>query len=56
MSRILQICDVYEAMTGMDNYQTPLSHDGAMSVIAQGAGVQFDPQLSRRFDEMMRTA
>jgi HD-GYP domain-containing protein (c-di-GMP phosphodiesterase class II) len=55
ISRMLQLCDVYEAMTGMDNYQTPLSHDGAMSVIAQGSGVQFDPQLSRRFEEMMRT-
>ena len=56
ISRILQICDVYEAMTGMDNYQKPLSHDNAMSVIAQGAGVQFDPELTRRFEEMMRTA
>ena len=43
-------------MTGMDNYQKPLSHDGAMSVIAQGSGVQFDPELARRFEEMMRTA
>ena len=56
ISRALQLCDVYEAMTGMDNYQKPLSHDGAMSVIAQGSGVQFDPELARRFEEMMRTA
>jgi response regulator RpfG family c-di-GMP phosphodiesterase len=55
-SRILQICDVYEAMTGVDNYQTPLSHDSAMSVIAEGAEVQFDPVLTRRFEEMMRSA
>jgi response regulator RpfG family c-di-GMP phosphodiesterase len=56
ISRILQLCDVYEAMTGMDNYQKPLTHDAAMSVIAQGSGVQFDPELTRRFEEMMRTA
>ena len=56
MSRILQLCDVYEAMTSSDNYQKPLSHDSAMSVIAQGSGVQFDPELTRRFQEMIRTA
>ena len=56
LSRVLQVCDVYEAMVGADNYQKPLSHDGAMAVIAQGAGVQFDPELTRRFEEMMRTS
>lgn len=55
MSRILQICDVYEAMIAIDNYQPPLSHDAAMAVIAQGAGIQFDPNLVSRFDEMMRS-
>jgi len=55
MSRVVQICDVYEAMTSMDNYQPPQSPDTAMSVIARDAGIQFDPDLARRFDEMMRT-
>ncbi len=54
MSRIIQICDVYEAMTAADNYQPPQPHDGAMSVIARGAATQFDPDLARRFEEMMR--
>ncbi|HEY8133940.1 MAG TPA: HD domain-containing phosphohydrolase, partial [Thermoanaerobaculia bacterium] len=36
-SRIVQICDVYEAMTSMDNYQPPQPHDTAMSVIARDA-------------------
>ena len=54
MSRILQICDVYESMTALDNYQTPLSHEAAMAVIVPGGGIQFDPDLIRRFEEMMR--
>ena len=56
MSRILQICDVYEAMIATDNYQPPQSHDYAMSVIARDAGIQFDPDLARRFEEFMRMA
>jgi len=55
MSSIVQICDVYEAMTATDNYQTPQSHDTAMSVIVRGAGTQFDPNLAQRFEEFMRT-
>ncbi len=55
-SRILQICDVYEAMTAMDGYQSPQSHDTTMAVIARDAGVQFDPDLARRFEEMMLRA
>lgn len=56
LSRIVQICDVYEAMTAMDNYQPPQSHDTAMGIITRDAGIQFDPDLARRFEEMMRTA
>jgi HD-GYP domain-containing protein (c-di-GMP phosphodiesterase class II) len=55
-SRVLVICDVYEAMVATDNYQPPLSHDAAMAVIVRGAGTQFDPSLISRFEEMMRSA
>ena len=55
LSRIVQLCDVYEAMTSKDNYQPPQTHDAAMNVIAAGSGLQFDPQLARRFEEMMRS-
>jgi hypothetical protein len=54
LSRVLQICDVYESMVSTDNYQTPQSHDAAMTVIGRGAGIQFDPDLAGRFSEMMR--
>ena len=56
LSRIVQICDVYEAMTSEDNYQTPQTHETALNVVTRGAGVQFDPDLARRFEEFMRTA
>jgi HD-GYP domain-containing protein (c-di-GMP phosphodiesterase class II) len=52
-SRILQICDVYEAMTAKDNYQVPLTHEAAMAVIIRGAGTQFDGDLVMRFQAMM---
>ena len=55
LSRIVQLCDVYEAMTSKDNYQPPQAHDAAMNVIAAGSGLQFDPQLARRFEEMLRS-
>ena len=56
MSRIVLLCDVYEAMISTDNYQPPQTHDYAMSIVARDAGIQFDPDLARRFEEMLRTA
>jgi HD-GYP domain-containing protein (c-di-GMP phosphodiesterase class II) len=52
-ARLVQICDIYEAMTAADNYQVPLSHDAAMAVIGRGAGSQFDGELAARFQAMM---
>ena len=56
LSRLLQICDVYESMTSAENYQNPQTHDQAMTVISRGAGIQFDPELAPRFVEMMGSA
>ena len=53
LARVLQLCDVYEAMVATDNYQTPQTHDQAMMVISRGAGIQFDPELAARFAAMM---
>ena len=52
-ARLVQICDIYEAMTATDNYQVPLSHDAAMAVIGRGAGSQFDGELAATFQAMM---
>ena len=56
LSRMMQICDVYETMVAPDGYQPQQTHDQAMLVISRGGGTQFDPDLAGRFVEMMRTA
>jgi hypothetical protein len=53
-SRILQICDVYLAITDPATYQTPEPPEGALAAIRRGAGAQFDSELAMRFDQMMR--
>ena len=53
-SRIVQICDVYTAITDPATYQTPEPPEGALAAIRRGAGAQFDSELAMRFDQMMR--
>lgn len=54
LARIVQVCDVYEAMVAPDNYQPPQSHKAAITVIAETAGSQFDAEVAHRFIEMVR--
>jgi HD-GYP domain-containing protein (c-di-GMP phosphodiesterase class II) len=54
LSRIVQICDAYEAMVSTDSYQPPQSRDAALSTLALGGGTQFDRDLVQRFQERMR--
>ena len=53
-SRIIQICDVYETMIAADSYAPAEPLDVAAAKIAQSAGTQFDPDLAKRFVEMLR--
>ncbi len=55
LSRIVQICDAWVAMTDPDSYQPPEPRDSALSTIATAAGTQFDAELAGRFIEMMRS-
>jgi hypothetical protein len=55
LSRILQICDAWAAMTDPDTYQPPESPEHALATIANAAGGQFDAALATRFVEMMRS-
>lgn len=52
-ARILQICDVYDAIVSPSSYQTPEPPEDALAAIRRGAGGQFDEQLSKAFVEMM---
>lgn len=54
LSRLVQLCDAYVAMTDPDTYQQPLPMDRALAIIARDAGGQFDPELAPRFLEFVR--
>lgn len=54
LSRIVQICDAWVAMTDPQSYQPPESKESALATLARGAGTQFDAALAPRFVEMMR--
>ena len=55
-SRIVQLCDAYEAITDPGTYQITESHDAALAIFQRGAGSQFDAELVPRFIEMMNEA
>ncbi len=55
LSRIMQICDAWMAMTDPDTYQPAESPEHALATIANAAGGQFDAALAARFVEMMRS-
>ncbi|HEV7238772.1 MAG TPA: HD domain-containing phosphohydrolase [Thermoanaerobaculia bacterium] len=54
LSRLLQLCDAWVAMTDPDTYQQPVSRDSALANLTRGAGSQFDPELIGKFIEMVR--
>jgi HD-GYP domain-containing protein (c-di-GMP phosphodiesterase class II) len=54
LSRVLQICDAWVAMTDPQSYQQPETPEAALATIEHAGGTQFDSDLARRFGEMMR--
>jgi HD-GYP domain-containing protein (c-di-GMP phosphodiesterase class II) len=44
-SRVISVCDAYEAMVSKRPYRAPLSEGRALAELAAGAGSQFDPQV-----------
>jgi HD-GYP domain-containing protein (c-di-GMP phosphodiesterase class II) len=48
-SRILSICDTYEAITSFRSYRKPLTHQEAVVELLNGSGTQFDPKLLDKF-------
>ena len=45
LARILSVCDAYDALTNDRPYRAGRSHDAALAVLRQGAGLQWDPQV-----------
>ncbi|MGQ9465469.1 MAG: HD-GYP domain-containing protein [bacterium] len=54
-SRILAVCDVYDAMTTVRSYRKPFSYNSALVAIASFIGTKLDPQVVSEFIKMMRT-
>lgn len=53
-SRILSICDAFDAMTTDRPYRRALELDDALEELDRGAATQFDPELVRLFQHLVR--
>jgi diguanylate cyclase (GGDEF)-like protein len=50
-SRVILICDAYNAMTEGRAFRAARSNEQALAELSEGAGTQFDPQLVKTFIE-----
>lgn len=48
-ARIMAIADVFDALVSPRVYKAPMSYDEAFGIIEKGAGIHFDPVLSKAF-------
>jgi putative two-component system response regulator len=48
-ARIAAIADVYDALTTRRVYKPAFSHDKAMTIILEGSGSAFDPEIVEAF-------
>ena len=48
-TRIVSVVDAYDAMTSDRPYRRAMSHDDALSEIAEESGTQFDPLVVEQF-------
>lgn len=48
-ARIIAVADVYDALSVRRVYKEPFPHDKCVSIIREGAGTQFDPQIVEIF-------
>jgi two-component system cell cycle response regulator len=55
-ARIIAVCDAYDAMTTPRPYRrTPMSREGALAELREGAGSQFDPAVVSAFESAVAT-
>ncbi|MBR5419596.1 MAG: HD domain-containing protein [Lachnospiraceae bacterium] len=50
-ARIMAVADVFDALVSKRSYKEPFPFEKAMSIIEEGAGTQFDPQIAMLFVE-----
>ncbi len=53
-ARIIQIADVFDALTSNRSYRSAFSWEKALQIMAEEAGKTVDPQLQNRFDGLIR--
>ena len=49
IARVLAVADVYDALTSSRSYRSAWSHEKALSVIREGSGSHFDPEIVEAF-------
>ncbi len=54
-SRVLAIAEAYDAMTAAHSYRSPIAEEAALDILTAKGGTQFDPELARRFCELLRS-
>jgi hypothetical protein len=52
-SKIIHICEAFDAMVAQDSYQSPVPIESAIAKIRRAGGTQFDEGLAERFEQMM---
>lgn len=48
-ARIIHVADAYDAMTTNRSYRSGMSHEKAISILVENAGIQFDPRIVAAF-------
>lgn len=54
-ARIFAIADVFDALTSKRPYKEPMSFDKAISILEEGSGTHFDPDVLETFQAIART-
>jgi HD-GYP domain-containing protein (c-di-GMP phosphodiesterase class II) len=55
-SRIVAVCDAFDAMTSPRPYRSAMSAEGALEELRRGAGTQFDPMVAAAFERVRAQA
>jgi len=53
-SRLVHVCDVFDALCTDRPYREAWAIDRALAYIGERAGTEFDPEIARAFESMMR--